>query len=78
MERGDYVSYYIYAKPQYRKRQSGHVRPEAIHSVIRTLANCNFAIYIFGGLIGIDYETWIDVAMAGNIIIMLIMAGMND
>ena len=31
-----------------------------------------------GGLIGIDYKTWIDVAMAGNIIIMLIMAGMDD
>ena len=27
---------------------------------------------------GIDYKTWIDVAMAGNIIIMLIMAGMDD
>ena len=56
----------------------GHIRPEAIHSVIRTLANCNFAIYIFGGLIGIDYKTWIDVAMAGNIIIMPIMAGRDD
>ena len=56
-------------------RRLGH---EAIHSVIRTLANFNFAIYIFGGLIGIDYKTWIDVAMAGNIIIMLIMAGMED
>ena len=72
------MSYYIYAKPQPKIRQSGHIRPEAIHSVIRTLANCNFAIYIFGGLIGIDYKTWIDVAMAGNIIIMLIMAGMDD
>ena len=29
-------------------------------------------------VIGIDYKTWIDVAMAGNIIIMLIMAGMDD